>query len=251
LGCSYCRELRDRTFSSDMCYHPCFVRSKKKFRIEKTDQLKPILKKGDRIIDSYASRFQKSSPTLIQKERFVPGKREFFFRIDNPYNFRNFLKQAGFKHMASQRFHEEYYWPKHRSELWDIFERILKFGWSYHLQSKIDLVYTDCNYIDHQSEGMETVTQFLWSSGPMRFESVEEVRHFLDRLDFVKYLELDWELETWKHKNNYLNLSFTENRSTIKIDGPVDLASLFRKEIEKYDGKLEPLREPLVQFMRD
>ena len=249
LGCSHCLEVRDRTFSSDMCYHPCFVRHKSHYPIETAGSLKQRLLDGDRIINGYAARYGDSSPTLVQKEQFVSGKREFFYRVENPHAFREFIRKHQYVIRAKHAFHEEYYWPMSRQKDWEQFKRVLKIGWDYHDQSKIDLIYTDHEYKLYPEIGMETITHFLFGSGPMRFDTAEIARHFLNSLDFVKYLELEWELETWERGSLTMNLSLSGNRSTVKLFGPLESLTSFHKLFSLYEWKLEPLKEPLVEFM--
>jgi len=96
IGCSHCSEMRDRTFSSDMSYHPCFVRHKKFYPVTQPEHVQNVLSKGDRIIDGYAVKFGDSSPTLILKEKFVTDKREFFFHVKDLSGFQKFLVNQGF-----------------------------------------------------------------------------------------------------------------------------------------------------------
>ncbi|MBW2217968.1 MAG: GNAT family N-acetyltransferase [Deltaproteobacteria bacterium] len=250
LGCSHCREIRDRTISSDLSYHPCFVRHKRHYPIREPQRLEQLLTNGDRIIDGYANRYQDLSPTLIQKEKYVTGKREVFFRIDSPENFRKFLKGKKFSQKAASGFHEEYFRPVSCSEAWKKYERVLKIGWDYHNRSKVHLIYTDHRYTRHPVLGLESTTRFLESSGPMQFESAERARHFLGRLDFEKFMELEWEIETWAKNSLELNLSLSGEHSTLKLCEPSEKADPVMQLLKDYKGRVEPLTEPLVQFMQ-
>jgi molybdenum cofactor biosynthesis enzyme MoaA len=250
LGCSHCREIRDRTISSDLGYHPCFVRHKRQYPIRKARQLEQLLTNGDRIIDGYAARYQNLSPTLVQKEKYVKGKREMFFKIDSAEALREFLKIKKFSQKATNGFHEEYFQPVNCSEAWKRFERVLKIGWDYHDHSTVHLIYTDHKYFQHPDQGLETTTRFLGSSGPMKFESAEQARHFLDRLDFEKYMELEWEIETWAKNGLELNLALTREQSTLKVYEPGQNADPVMQLLKDYDGQVVPLTLPLVQFMQ-
>jgi molybdenum cofactor biosynthesis enzyme MoaA len=250
LGCSHCREIRDRTISSDLSYHPCFVRHKRRYPIRKPRRLEQLLTNGDRIIDGYAARYQDLSPTLVQKEKFVASKRELFFRVDSAENFREYLKRKKFSQKATNGFHEEYFRPANCSDAWKKFERVLKIGWDYHNHSKVHLIYTDHKYIRRPDLGLETITRFLEGSGPMEFESADLARHFLDRLDFEKYMELEWQIETWAKNGLELNLALAGEQSTLKVYEPGQKADPLMKLLKDYDGQVEPLTEPLVQFMK-
>jgi GTP 3',8-cyclase len=249
LGCSCCRESRDRTFSSNGSYHPCFVRHKKHYTIQNPGQLREIFATGDRIIDGYAAKFGDSSPTLILREKFVSDKREFFFRIREPDRFVDFIKQQRFQLKNTLGFHLEYFWPTHRAEHWTNFERMLKIGWDHHDQSKVDLLYTDHRYIHHPEVGLETITRFLDSSGPMSFPTYERALHFLDRTDFEKYLELEWRFQIYKRQGIELSIALAGEKSSVKISGTVDAARLFLDAVQTYPGFISPLYTPLVKFM--
>jgi molybdenum cofactor biosynthesis enzyme MoaA len=249
LGCSHCREIRDRTISSDLSYHPCFVRHKRHYPIQEPQRLEQLLATGDRIIDGYAARYQDMSPTLVQKEKYVRGKREMFFKIDSPENLRAFLKSKNFSQKAVYGFHEEYFRPANFSDDWKKFRRVLRIGWDYHDRSKVHLIYTDHKYNRHPDFGLETTTRFLENSGPMEFDSEQGARHFLDRLNFEKYLVLEWEIETWVKDGLQVNLSLAGEKSTLKVYDPAQNAASLVLLLENYGGMAEPLTEPLVQYM--
>ena len=248
LGCGHCREIRDRTFSSDLFYHPCFVRSRSRFEIDSPGRLRNIFLSGDRIIDGFAARYRDSSPTLIQKESYVAGRCEFFFQIDSAITFRDYLLREGFKLFATNGFHEEYYRPKRCGAAWEKFERVLKIGWEHHNRSRVDLIYTDHRYIQHADLGLESATRFLQSEGPMVFASAEIARHLLDRLDFEPYMELEWEIETWQGKNTEVNLSLSEQLATVRVLGSA-AAQKFLSITQDYVGDIRPMHVPLAQFM--
>ena len=251
IGCSHCSEMRDRTFSSDMSYHPCFVRHKKFYPVTQPEHVQNVLSKGDRIIDGYSVKFGDSSPTLILKEKFVTDKREFFFHVKDLSGFQKFLVNQGFALKNRYGFHLEYYWPASRSVEWERFERMLKIGWDYHDQSQVGLIYTDHRYIQHPVIGFETITQYLNGTGPMNFENAEIARHFLDRLDFEKYLEQEWNLQTWQGKDQALSLAIADQKSTVKVSGTIDNVFEFMDLAKKYNGTIEPLQKPLIEFMRE
>jgi len=249
IGCSQCREVRDKTFSSDMRYHPCFIRSKQSYLIEEPQNLNKILRKGDRIINGYAVKYKGLSPTLIQKDRIVPGKKEFFFHVDNFEEFRTFLQEIKFSQVGRTGFHLEYFWPKAESESWRCFKHVLKFGWDHHNQSKVDMIVTDHEYISHPGIGLETKTRFLDKSGPMTFETAETARRFLNRIEFKKYMEFEWEIETWQKDDLNYNLSLSGNCSTIKVEGSLDNINESINILNKYKGEVNPIMEPLEAFI--
>jgi molybdenum cofactor biosynthesis enzyme MoaA/ribosomal protein S18 acetylase RimI-like enzyme len=248
LGCGHCCEIRDRTFSSDLFYHPCFVRSGRRFKIDRPEKIKDVFLNGDRIIDGFASRYRDSSPTLIQKESYVTGRCEFFYQVDSVAAFSDYLRRKGFKLFATHGFHEEYYRPKDCGAAWKNFERVLKIGWEHHNRSRVDLVYTDHRYTPHADLGLESVTRFLQSTGPMTFDSAEIARHFLDRLDFDSYMQLEWEIETWQGKDLEINLSTGDWISTVRVLGST-AARQFMEIMQDYDGDIRPVHVPLAQFM--
>jgi molybdenum cofactor biosynthesis enzyme MoaA/GNAT superfamily N-acetyltransferase len=247
MGCIHCRENRDRTISSDLKYHPCFVRSKVFFSIDEPDIVESIFQKGDRIVDGFAARFGESSPTLIQKEQFVAAKSEFFFLIDDMTEFKKFIKTHQFRLVDKTGFHEVYFRPVKRTSEWDDFQRVLKVGWDYHNRSKVDLIYTDHQYIHHPEHGMETITRFLDQKGPMRFPSYEKTAHFLDRLGFESFLQLDWELEGWESKYFKIMLGVSNQIHTAKVSR-VEGAKHFSRLLPDYPGVVKPLERPLAQY---
>ncbi len=250
IGCGHCRETRDRTFGSDMHYHPCFVRSKRRLAVSSPADLERVLREGDRLIDGYAAHFGDSSPTLIQREVYVDAKREFFFRLDSMPDFREFLKSRGFRAAAAVGFYEEYYRPKQRSAQWDRFERVLKIGWDHHRPGRIELLYTDHRYTPHPKLGLEVATRFLDPAGPMRFAGIEQARRFLDRLDFERFLALDWQLETWAKNGLQANLGAAAGCASAKVCGPPETAMRLLQSVRGYPGRLEPLCEPLPAFLQ-
>ena len=250
LGCSHCRELRDRTFSSDMSYHPCLVRDKQHYHIRDAASLAEGFRNGDRIIDGYAFRFKDSSPTLIKQEEFVAGKKEFYFRIDNPDMVRGFLLENGFSLERMNGYHLEHYRPRRRSGEWDRFERILKIGWDSHDQSKTGLIFTDHAYRADPEFGMEVVSRYLDGSGPMNFPTADAARRFLDRLDFEPYLTIDLTLEAYRHgQYGSVNLSSDRYKPTLKMSGEEHEMRHLMSLLEKYGGEMAPLLIPFAQYM--
>jgi GTP 3',8-cyclase len=248
IGCGHCREIRDRTFSSDMSYHPCFILHKKTYPVPAPAQLGKVLQEGDRIIDGYAARYKDSSPTLVQKEHYVAGKTEFYYRLDSLDGFKGFLKSKGFAQVAATGFHEEYYRPAGNPGPWSAHERVLKLAWDHHDREKAELIYTDHAYTPHPELGLQVQTRFLDPSGPIRFPSAEYARHFLDRLGFEKFMELEWEIEMWQNGKLKLSLGSSNGVATVKVtseDGATGLMGL----VASCEGRVEPLQEPLTGLM--
>jgi molybdenum cofactor biosynthesis enzyme MoaA len=249
IGCGHCRETRDRTFGSGMHFHPCFVRSKRRIAVASPAALDRALREGDRQIDGYAARFRDSSPTLVQKEIYVDRKTEFYFIIDSMSAFSDYLKSIGFRPTAAVGFYEEYYRPKLRSAEWERFERVLKIGWDQHRPQRIELLYTDHSYTLHPELGLEVATRFLDPAGPMRFAGIDRARRFLDRLDFERFLALEWELETWGKNGLRVNLGVASGRASAKVCGPRQAALRLLQCARSYPGRFQQLREPLPLFM--
>ena len=78
IGCGHCRETRDRTFSSDMSYHPCFILHRRTYPVPTPFASRAGTPGRRPLIDGYAARYRDSSPTLVQKEQYVAGKTEFY-----------------------------------------------------------------------------------------------------------------------------------------------------------------------------
>ena len=251
LGCSHCREVRDRTFSSDMRYHPCFVREKNSFPIEKSSDLTGVLLQGNRIIDGYAYKFGDSSPTLIRQEEYVAGRREFFFKIDCAESFRSYLATRGFSLVEKKGFHLEYYRPRNCSAEWHDFARVLKIGWDYHDQSKTSMIYTDQRYRSHPEFGVEVTTRYLDSKGPQTFATPESARHLLDRLDFEPYLTVEYQLDIYRLGAGELTVSSDPLRPTVRLPGSDEVIRGVIAAVAGYQGVFEPLRMPLERYLTD
>jgi len=248
LGCSHCLAVRDRTFSSDLQYHPCFIRSRKRFRIEAAGQLDSVFRQGDRIINGYAAKYMDSSPTLVQKEIYVPSKQEMFFAVDDAVAIRDYLERKQFNQVAALRFHEEYFRPHLRTEAWDRFERVLKIGWDYHHETRVELIYTDHEYF-RTPGGLITKTRFLDPGGPLRQKSAGFARHFLNRLDFEHFMTLEWDIEIWYRKDFTINLAVQGPLSTLKIDWSESREAVFAALSASYPGRIQPLMMALPELM--
>ena len=83
----------------------------------------------------------------------------------------------------------------------------------------------------------------------MEFDNEQSARHFLDRLNFEKYLVLEWEIETWAKNGLQVNLSLADKKSTLKVYDPAQNAGPFMLLLKNYCGRVEQLTEPLVQYM--
>ena len=70
----------------------------------------------------------------------------------------------------------------------------------------------------------------------MAFEDAERARRFLDRLDFERYMDLEWEIETWSRNGLELNLALSRERSTLKIFEPVQNADPVMQLLKDYEG---------------
>lgn len=249
LGCSLCRELRDRTFSSDMRYHPCFVREKKNYFIGNATDLTTILQEGDRIINGFAYQYGDSSPTLIKQEQFIAGKREFFFKIDSAERFMNYLRHIGFFLVEKKGFHLEHYRPRKRSDEWDNFERVLKIGWDHSDQSKTSMIYTDHSYRSHPEFGLEVTTRYLDSKGPQIFDTAESARRLLDRLDFESCLTLEFHLDIYRKGSIELSISVDTIRPSVRVSGSDEDVRNLIQEIVEYGGVCQPLGMPLERYL--
>ena len=164
-------------------------------------------------------------------------------------HFREFIKSLNFQLKNVLGYHLEYFWPVHRGEQWERFERVLKIGWDSHDHSKVDLIYTDHQYISRPDAGIETITRYLDSSGPMSFPTHEKALHFLDRMDFEKYMELEWKIQIFKCHDIELSIALAGGEWTAKLTGTIDAAKEFLQMVEPYTGFISPLQEPLENFM--
>lgn len=249
FGCSHCRELRDRTFSSDLHYHPCFVRHKSAYPIETPGQVGQTFLQGDRIIDGYAYKYRDSSPTLIEKEVYIPAKVEYYFEIDSMERFREFLKNKRFSLTGKKGYYLEHYWPRLRSSEWEEYRRILKIGWDSHDKSKVSMIYTDHTYRPVAGLGLETTTRYLDDSGPITFDSETTAKRFLDRMDFEHHLTLELDLETLKLSDITVSLALGNGKSTVKINGSEEIARSVMQILKNYEGNIKALEAPFARFM--
>lgn len=255
IGCSHCREVRDKTLSSDLKFHPCFIRSNKRYSISDPLELENIFRKGDRIIDGFARKYEESSPSLILREEEMKSSRiDFFFALSDVSNFTKYLEQEKYEHIASSGFHEVYYWPQSLSKQWTSFQKELKFGWELHKTSDVvDLIYTDCVYVDHEDIGLETHVKFLSPDGPIRFSGNGRLIHFLESLEMKKHFELDWKVEIWQRIGVSISVSPStiEGKSTIKIEGRAEEVRSVYKSLSTFEGDIKPLHIPLIAFMKE
>ena len=249
LGCAHCRELRDRTFSSDMQYHPCFVRTKISIPISGPEELSSVLQRGNVLIDGFAEKYGDSSPTLIKQEQFVPGKRDFFFEIDSAGKFKEHLARCGYSLVEKKGYYLEHYRPRKRLPAWDNYEKVLKLGWDHHDRSKVSLVYTDQSYRLDEEFGLEVTTRYLDRKGPMVFESLEAARHFLDRFDFENYRISDYHLDIYRRETAELSLANDAEKPTVKFSGTDSQLRQLMAMAKEYDGDFQVLGIPLEKYM--
>ncbi len=250
LGCAHCRENRDRTLSSTLDYHPCFVLGKRTYSATNPARLKDVFKNGDRIIDGYAAKYGEKSPTLIQQETFIAAKQsEFLFLVADDKAFRKAIARGGFNQTGALGHHLEYYRPKQPSDSWLNCAKLMKIGWDHHDRSKMELVYTDHQYILDPQLGLETVTQYLDPDGPMAFKTAEKARHFLERLDFENYMVLEWHIELWNRKQTKVSLAKAGGVWTVKLNGPGPAAQAILDEFARWDVQVSPLDVPLPVYM--
>lgn len=249
LGCARCREVRDYQLASDLAYHPCFVRSDTSMSMRDPASVPEVLAWGDRVLDDYALKFGNSSPTLILEEKYVADKREVFFSLDDVGRFEAFLLRKKLWVDSANQFYEEYYLPRRAGDDWREHRRVLKLALEKQDDSKAELLYMDHEY--EASDGLiETRTRFLSLEGPLRFRSLEEGRHMLERFDFVRSCERDWRLQFWTDGRLHLNVARRDDgKSTVKVNVGVEKIEPYLALFEEYDGRLEPLREPLLSFV--
>jgi len=209
-----------------------------------------LFERGDQIIDGYAARFGDASPALKRKERFLPSKTELFFIADNLRNFSLFLEDEGFQLKNMERFREEYYQPRRPTPEWKRFQHVLRIVWDMHNRTCVHLLYTDHEYINLGSLGLETRTRFLFPSGPLRFDSIEDARHLLDRMEFERVGRLLWNLRIVSNESLELSVAAAPGGgATVKVAAASLAAERYRKLFERYKGCVEPLVEPLPAMM--
>jgi len=252
IGCSHCREVRDRTISSDLLYYPCFVRSNKGYSLTDSANLQQVFLDGERIIDGFAEKYGDSSPTLIAKDEIMASsKTEFFFIILDFESFIEYLRTHHFNLVSKKSFHEEHYWPVNPHEEWLTFRKKLKFGWYDFKPENVALIYTDNEYIEHPGIGLENRTSFLSSKGPVEFSDANELRRLLNSMEFKKHFEINWSVEVWKYSDTSVNIALMEEKSSIRIEGDPETVRKHLKLFDNYVGILKPLTVPLTQFMKD
>lgn len=127
---------------------------------------------------------------------------------------------------------------------------MLKIGWYYHHENRAELIYTDHEYI-RTPGGLVTKTRFLDPAGPLRQKSAWFARHFLNRLDFERFMTLDWEIEIWNRKGFAINLAVHGPHSTLKIDWNEACVVEIDALAASYPGRIEPLMVPLQRFMKN
>ena len=96
--------------------------------------------------------------------------------------------------------------------------------------------------------GLQVADPLPGPSGPIRFPSAGYARHFLDRLGFEKFMELEWEIEMWRNGKLKLSLGSSNGVATVKVtseEGANGLMGL----VSSYAGRVEPLQEPLAAVM--
>ncbi len=72
----------------------------------------------------------------------------------------------------------------------------------------------------------------------------------LERFDFVRSCERDWRLQFWTDGRLHLNVARRDDgKSTVKVNVGVEKIEPYLALFEEYDGRLEPLREPLLSFV--
>lgn len=260
LGCVHCMELRDRTISSSLEYHPCFIRSDRCYAVGSEVSLAQAFEEGNRVIDGFASQYGESSPTLRRKERNVPGRSEVFFRVDDARALAAYLGERGYGLSEKALFHEQYFRPRSASAQWSSFERVLKLSQDSHDQATVDLVYSDHEYLPATSQGgqayLRTRTRFLFDTGPVKLDGWDAGQRLLDRLDFVPFLELDWELNIISgdpRAGHDLVLSLAEmgDRSTVKVLADARQVERYLELLAGYEGSVAPLLQPLVLLVSE
>ncbi len=85
----------------------------------------------------------------------------------------------------------------------------------------------------------------------MPLPTYEKALHFLDRMDFEKYLELEWKIQIFKGQDSEISIANAGEKSTVKITGTIDAARDFLKMVQPCTGLISPLHVPLEKFMRD
>lgn len=258
LGCEHCLDVRDKTLSPQLRYHPCFVRHTPDdtFQIESAGDLAQVFSRGDRLIAEYADKYKGMSPTLVLKETYVPDKRELFWSVTDIDALRVALQEEGYVLKSTNGFFERYYRPMKPGPEWFRFEKVVKLGQDSHNRTKVDLLCSTHRYEPASFHGMgvETLTHFLWADGPTSFRSFDYAERLLEHLGFKRFFEIDWpRLETWAKDDRTLSLSIGVDKPTVKAWGPPSLAQwvvdLFRKcnvdAIPLQTGLLDYISEPL------
>ncbi len=253
LGCSHCLEVRDRTLSSDLRYHPCFVRCDESYPVTDPSTLQAVFDLGDRIIDDHAAKYGDESPTMVYEERMVPWRSGVYLHVSDPDALRTCLRATGAPPPKLWAVHEEHFRPRRRGPSWDRWERSLRIGWARDDLSKAELVYTDQSYEPLDGLGLLTRERFLFAEGPLDLGSPDKARHLLDRLDFELFLILAWDLEFWDVGACRLSLGSTGGLATVKVEGGAEEAQALMELLARHGGEglMKPLDEPLVGWIVD
>ena len=261
LGCSRCREVRDRTVDSNLMYHPCFVRTSQAFPTLPASTLERAFADGDRLIDGFAAKYGDSSPTLLKADDVVQRKGEFYLWVGQPDQqtirdgLREILTSAGFSLVRTQVFHEEFFRPRAPGVDWRKWKRALKMASDRSNDTRVGLVYADLEYESEQLDGREyllTRTSFLYPDGPLVMP-LEKATMLLDRFDFVPFLNLDWDIETYRVRSEdggaAISIGFSGKHATVKVPGDTEALRVAVGLLAQYKGAWGPIDRPLWELV--
>lgn len=249
LGCIHCREVRDKTLSSDLNFHPCFVRSRAFYPVNSPSALKTAFRHGERLIDRYGYEYGESSPTLAMQERYVTCRRDAFFAVDEYSLFKKFLLEKGFRQIGSVQFAESYYRPSCAGPEWMSFRKIAKCGIDSCDQTKVEFFYIENDYA-HMPDGYtQTTTKFMDPSGPAVFPAEEVLKKMLTGIGMQLFFELDWELEFLENGNLTVSLGMANGKATLRLPDPEDNYKTLKAVLERYRGAVSPLQVPLLEYV--
>lgn len=249
LGCIHCREVRDKTLSSELNFHPCFYRCEAFFPVDSPSSLREAFLRGDRLIDGYAFEFGESSPTLAMRDQYVMERCDAFFFLDDYDAFKTYLKRCGFHQTGSLQFRECHYRPRSAGSEWIGFQRSAKYGIDLADQTKVEFFCNE-NFFEERPEGyIEVTTRFLDPSGPIAFLREDLLQKLLIGLDMEFHCELSWELETLQRKDLKVSLGMANGKATLRLPDPIVNYALFKPFLDQYDGSAGPLQIPLLDFV--
>ncbi len=185
LGCRQCLAHRDMTIGPDLTNHACFLSGAR--GIPCLGDFPRAIAEGRKEIERMAERFGESSPILNAQEQFFAGRADVFFALPpgGPDPDR-ILADAGLRRSRIDEYQVYFYRPRRPTPAWRAFRRVLKIGTDAAHPEQVNLIYVDLT-TRRCGPWLVQRSRFLDPDGPLKFESLDKARWFLDRLELVEY----------------------------------------------------------------